>query len=59
MGDTAASLAARQLVAKRWGARKPVRLAHELLPRLDELPPAERVRLANALAMTNAGQGAA
>lgn len=49
MTDTAASEAARQLVAQRWGSQRPARLARELLPRLDELPAEERSRLLDAL----------
>jgi hypothetical protein len=47
--DVAASAAARALVARRWGASKPIRLARELVPRLDELPEIERRALAAAL----------
>ena len=49
MTDSAVSEAARQLVAQRWGDQRPVRLARELLPRLDELPAEERSRLLDAL----------
>jgi hypothetical protein len=49
MDDTQVSVAARLMVAQRWGAQKPVRLARELTARLDELPPAERARLLEAL----------
>jgi hypothetical protein len=49
MTDTAASEAARLLVAQRWGSQRPTRLARELLPRLDELPAEERSRLLDAL----------
>jgi hypothetical protein len=49
MSDTTTSGAARQLVAKRWGAQRPVRLARELAARVDELPAAERARLRAAL----------
>jgi len=37
------------LAQQRWGASKPVRMAHELLGRLDELPEVERRALLNAL----------
>jgi hypothetical protein len=40
---------ARQLVSRRCGAQKPVRLARELTLRVDELPPTERARLRAAL----------
>jgi hypothetical protein len=49
MSDTTTSEAARQLVAKRWGPQRPVRLARELVSRIDELPAAERIRLRQAL----------
>ena len=49
MSDTAATEAARQLVAKRWGSRKPVRLARELELRAHESPDAERQQLLDAL----------
>jgi hypothetical protein len=49
MSDTTTSEAARQLVAKRWGAQRPIRLAQELVSRIDELPAAERIRLRQAL----------
>jgi hypothetical protein len=45
----AASTAARRLSAQRWGSQRPVRLAHELATRVDELPDAERARLLEAL----------
>lgn len=41
--------AARLLVAQRWGASKPSRLARELLPRVAELPEVERRSLLAAL----------
>jgi hypothetical protein len=50
MTDTQVSGAARELAAKRWGARKLVRLAKELENRAAELPPAERRALIDALA---------
>jgi hypothetical protein len=40
-----ASEAGRQLNQARWGARKPIRLAHEVAARASELPDAERVKL--------------
>ena len=49
MNDAQVSGAARQLVAQRWGNRRPVRLAKELVGRVDELPPAERRELLEAL----------
>jgi hypothetical protein len=48
--NAAASAAARALVARRWGAAKPVRLARELAERVDELPEIERRSLIAALA---------
>ena len=41
--------AARLLVAQRWGASKPVRLARELAERAAELPEVERRALLDAL----------
>jgi hypothetical protein len=49
MSDTATSEAARALVQRRWGAQKPIRLAHELASRASELPPDERLALLVAL----------
>jgi hypothetical protein len=49
MSDTEMSEAARQLVTRRWGPQRPIRLARELALRIDELPPAERDRLHAAL----------
>jgi hypothetical protein len=50
MSDTQqVSGVARQLAARRWGASRPVRLAHELELRAAELPPTERKRLLAAL----------
>jgi hypothetical protein len=50
MSDTqVVSAAGRQLAAQRWGASKPIRLAHELALRAAELPDPERVRLLDAL----------
>ena len=43
------SEAGRQLVAKRWGPQRPIRLARELSARAHELPEAERARLVAAL----------
>ena len=51
MDDTQVSAAARLMVAQRWGAQKPVRLARELALRVGELPEPERVRLLNALVL--------
>ena len=53
MSDTAASEAARALVAHRWGSQRPVRLARELVTRLDELPTVERAALVDALTKIN------
>src|SRR5215216_6458970 len=49
MADTAASEAARRLVAQRWRGQRPVRLARELAERVGELPTEERSRLLDAL----------
>lgn len=50
MADAAAvSAVMRQLAAQRWRGQLPARLARELLPRVQELPPSERTRLLNAL----------
>jgi hypothetical protein len=49
MSDTTTSEAARQLVAKRWGPQRPVKLARELVSRIEELPASERARLRAAL----------
>jgi hypothetical protein len=50
MSDTQqVSGAARLLVAQRWGSQRPVKLARELLGRVDELPPVERRQLLDAL----------
>ena len=49
MTDTAASEAARALVAQRWGSQRPARLARELAERVGELPAEERSRLLDAL----------
>jgi hypothetical protein len=48
-GTTTSSEASRQLAGKRWGAQRPVKLAQELVARVDELPAAERARLRAAL----------
>jgi hypothetical protein len=45
----AASVAARALVARRWGSSRPVRLARELAERANELPEIERRALIDAL----------
>jgi hypothetical protein len=47
--DAVASAAARALVARRWGASRPVRLARELAERVGELPEIERRHLIHAL----------
>jgi hypothetical protein len=52
MADALASDAARLMAARRWGPRRPIRLAREVAERAAELPTAERVRLQNALALT-------
>lgn len=49
MSDTQVSGAARLLVAQRWGASKPVRMARELAERAAELPEVERRALLAAL----------
>jgi hypothetical protein len=49
MDDTQVSGAARLLVAHRWGASKPSRLARELAERAAELPEVERRQLLAAL----------
>jgi hypothetical protein len=49
MDDPQVSGAARQMAARRWGARKLVRLAAELELRAAELPDPERIRLIDAL----------
>jgi hypothetical protein len=46
MDDAQVSGAARQLAVQRWGAQKPVRLARELVQRVDELPVERRALLA-------------
>jgi hypothetical protein len=43
------SLAARQMAAQRWGPSKPIRMAQELIERVDELPAPERIQLRAAL----------
>jgi hypothetical protein len=49
MSGTTTSEAARTLVQRRWGAQRPIRLAHELVERANELPSAERLALLVAL----------
>ena len=49
MDDPQVSDAARELAARRWGASKPVRLAQQLIERVDELPDPERIQLRAAL----------
>jgi hypothetical protein len=50
MSDTTiTSEHARALVRRRWGAQRPIRLAHELASRASELPPDERLALMVAL----------
>jgi hypothetical protein len=39
----------RELAARRWRGQVPTRLARELVPRVDELPPVERRALLDAL----------
>ena len=39
----------RRRAAARWGPQRPVKLARELVGRIDELPAAERARLRAAL----------
>jgi hypothetical protein len=38
-----------ELAARRWRGQVPARLARELVPRVDELPPVERRALLDAL----------
>jgi hypothetical protein len=45
----ALSAAGRALAAERWQARRPIRLAHELVRRASELPDSERQELRQAL----------
>jgi hypothetical protein len=47
----AASVSAvmRELAARRWRGQVPIRLARELVPRVDELPEVERRQLLDAL----------
>jgi hypothetical protein len=47
--DVQLSAVMRQLAALRWGSQRPVKLARELVQRLDELPPTELRALAAAL----------
>ena len=50
MDDTqTASAAARELVARRWGSQRPVKLARELAERAGELPEVELRALLAAL----------
>jgi hypothetical protein len=49
MNDAQASVAAHQMAAQRWGARKPIRMAQELVERAAELPEIERRQLIDAL----------
>jgi hypothetical protein len=42
-------VAAHQMAAQRWGARKPIRMAQELAERAAELPEIERRQLIDAL----------
>ena len=39
----------REVAARRWRGQVPTRLARELVPRVDELPPIERRALLDAL----------
>jgi hypothetical protein len=48
-GAREVSGAARQLAARRWGASRQIRLAHELALRASELPEVERRQLLDAL----------
>jgi hypothetical protein len=56
--NVAASAAARALVARRWGASKPSRLARELVERAGELPDEDRKRVLDALLETRGGSAA-
>jgi hypothetical protein len=50
MSDAATvSAVMREIAARRWRGVVPTRLARELLPRVDELPPVERRQLLDAL----------
>jgi hypothetical protein len=50
MSDAAqVSAVMRDLAARRWRGQVPIRLARELVPRVDELPPVERRALLDAL----------
>jgi hypothetical protein len=50
MSDAAVTSAVmREMAARRWRGQVPARLARQLLPRLDELPPIERRQLLAAL----------
>ena len=49
MSDTAASEAARQLIAQRWGNQRPTKLAKELARRAAEVDEPERSELLAAL----------
>jgi hypothetical protein len=50
MSDAATvSAVMRELAERRWRGQVPTRLARELLPRVDELPPVERRALIAAL----------
>jgi hypothetical protein len=54
----AASAAARELVARRWGSQRPVRLARELVLRASELPEVERRQLLDALSESRGRESA-
>ena len=50
MSDAATvSAVLRELAARRWRGQVPIRLARELVPRVDELPEIERRQLLDAL----------
>ena len=50
MSDAAqVSAVMREMAARRWRGQVPARLARELVPRVDELPPVERRALLDAL----------
>jgi hypothetical protein len=58
MSDAATvSAVMRELAARRWRGQVPTRLARELLPRVDELPPVERRALLTALTRREADVG--
>jgi hypothetical protein len=56
MSDAATvSAVMRSLAARRWRGQVPIRLARELVPRVDELPEVERRALIAALTQSAKG----